>query len=301
MTATNANKKIANLPIKLKGFEKPDTSSQLEGYLDPGKYIVLEYRQNHPNSDTDYALVEAPQLGAGDTWICTRWKEELYAGIVDAPTLTVEPRVFDTDAFAIPEMALLNLLPEFEDFTYDLDEAYYPYELPGLRVPKAPPRSNNCCTFVEALIVKAWANVPDFEWSSARHGQMMIYSADDYFSPVTAVVESKMGVAVQDPDTPPQPWTVIQGWRKQWRGGHTFIIVAHHQPTDRVLTLESNSAYKQNGVGFRMIGNIKEFDNKPPESWWEREDLWTWQRIQSTYRYRQQASLKVKDPTWSGA
>jgi hypothetical protein len=129
---------------------------------------------------------------------------------------------------------------------------------------------------------------------------MMILSNDDFFSPVTAAIESNMAVAVPEPDTPPHPWTVIQGWRRQWRSGHTFIIVDHHEQTDRVLTLESNRAYKLNGVGIRAIGNIRDIGGLPPEAWWEREDLWTWERMRSTYRYRQQAWLKVKDRTWSG-
>ena len=297
----DSSNQIANLRVRLKGFEQPDTNSQLEGFLEPGKYIVDTYRTNHPNQDTDYALVQAPALGAGDTWICTRWKDHQYAEIVDEPVVAVERQLFDGDLSTIPEEALLKVLPEFNDFTYDLDEGRYPFDLPGVNLPKAPPNTNNCCTFVEALLVRAWADVyGDFSWSSQRHGQMMILSNDDYFSPVTAAIESQMAMAVPDSDIPPHPWTIIQGWRRQWRGGHTFIIVDHHEPTDRVLTLESNSSYKLNGVGFRAIGNLKDTGGKPPESWWERDDLWTWKRIRSTYRYRQQAWLKVKDRSWSG-
>ena len=76
MTTT---KTIAQLHIRLKGFTEPDTQSQVEGYLEPGRYIVKEFRQNFPNSDTDYALLLAPVLGAGDIWICLRWKDQQYA------------------------------------------------------------------------------------------------------------------------------------------------------------------------------------------------------------------------------
>lgn len=199
----------------------------------------------------------------------------------------------------INENALIKLLPYFHDFTYDLKEARYPFPLPGIRVPQAPPSSNNCCTFVEALIVKAWADVHKLiEWNSKRHGQMMILSTDDFFSPITAIADSGMGVAVED-DATPHPWTVIQGWRQKWKGGHTFIIVDHHKETDRVLTLESNSAYGLNGVGFRGIGNLRDF-NSPPEEWWKREDLWTWERIKSAYKFRKQAALNVTELSWSG-
>jgi hypothetical protein len=292
---------IAQILIRLRGYEQPDTQSQIEGSLEPGKYIVKEYRQNFPNTETDYALVLAPALGAGDTWICSRWKDHHYAHITEQAPIHTERLDFETDTFAVPEEALVSLLPEFADYIYDLDEARYPFQLPGAHVPQAPPKSNNCCTFVEALLVGAWAKVhPSFQWSSARHRQMMIMSSDDYYSPVTAVVESGMGIAVPDPDTPPHPWTVIQGWRLQWRKGHTFIIVDHHEPTDRVLTLESNSSYKLNGVGFRNIGNLRDTNGRPPNNWWEQSDLWTWQKIQATYQYRQQACLKVSHRSWSG-
>lgn len=55
--------------------------------------------------------------------------------------------------------------------------------------------------------------------------------------------------------------------------GHTFLIVDHHGPTDRVLTLESNSYYKLNGVGFRVIGYLQDMEVQPPANWWDIGDL----------------------------
>lgn len=292
---------IATLRNRLKGFVDADTNSQAEGFLLPGKYAVLEVRENHPNDDTDYARVRAPELGAGDTWICTRWQDQRYADIQVVESPGAERQAFDDAPQAVPEEVLIGLLDAFHNFTYDLDEARYPYALPGVRVPQAPPTSNNCCTFVEALVVKAWTDAhASISWDTDRHGQMMIFSKDDYFSPVTAVVDSGMGVAVPDDDAAPHPWTLVQGWRRQWEKGHTFLIVDHHEPTDRVLTLESNSSYQLNGVGFRAIGNLRDVGGTPPDEWWERDDLWTWERIQSTYRFRRQAWLKVKERSWSG-
>lgn len=296
-----ATKQIANVKIRLKGFEASDTSSQLEGYVDPGKYPVVEYKINHPNDSTDYALILAPHLGAGDTWICTRWNNHVYADIVAAPQKTADDHAFDDDDMAIDESEILGVLPGFYEFIYDLDEARYPFALDGVRVPLAPPAQNNCCTFVEGLAVGAWMKgVPNFKWSNQQHGQMMIYSADDYFSPITALVEANMAVANPDVDAPPPPWTAVQGWRHQWRGGHTFFIVDHHEASDRVLTLESNSAYQLNGVGFRGIGNLRDHKGAPPASWWDIEGLWTWEKLMATYRFRHMATLKVKHRKWSG-
>ncbi len=293
--------KYAQTSIRLRGFAEPDTSSQVEGRLDPGKYVVLDYKANYPNEDTDYALLDVPVLGAGDTWTCSRWKGHRYAEIFEINESDIYRAAFEQDEMTISEDALTDLLPLFAPFTYTPDRARYPFELNGFRVPLAPPEQNNCCTFVEALLVKAWqGNHGDFVWDPERHAQMMIFSNDDFYSPVTASVESGMAVGVDDPDQAPAPWTLIQGWRRQWRGGHTFIIVDHDQASDRILTLESNSAYKLNGVGFRELGNLRDADLKPPQNWRELEDLWTWRDVQATYLYRRQARLKVKSRNWSG-
>ena len=60
--------------MRLKGFQEPDTGSQFEGYLESGKYLVLEVKKDFPTRDTDYVRVLAPGLGASDTWICARWR-----------------------------------------------------------------------------------------------------------------------------------------------------------------------------------------------------------------------------------
>jgi hypothetical protein len=290
---------VAIIRLRLRGFAEPSTGSQFEGHLSPGRYQVLEYRPAFPNDDTDYVRVEAPGLGANDTWLCSRWKNQRYAEVLDVQ-LTLSAWVPSQENDSIPESAIVANLPAFHKFEYDRDNARYPETLPGVQLPMTPPESNNCCTFVEALLVKSWADeVPDFQWSAARHHQMMIMSSDDYFSPVAALVESGMAIAETDPDSIPGPWTVIQGWRHQWRGGHTFIIVDHDPETDRVLTLESNSSYGLNGVGFRKIGNLNALGGEPPDQWWARPDLWTWQKISATYAYHSKARLKVKDLAWS--
>lgn len=289
----------AILKQSLKGFEEPDTSSQVEGTIPSGTYLVLEYKENFPTQDTDYIHIEVPALGDEETWICSRWKDSEYATIESRQVQAAVPIDFGTDVMTIEENALVSLLPDFYDFEYDLDRARYPYPITGFKAPIAPPQTNNCCTFVEGLVVKAWENAIDgFEWSRARHGQMMIFSADDFFSPVTALVESGIAEPVTDDDQSPHKWTVVQGWRKQWSGGHTFIILDHDPVTDKVMTLESNSAYKLNGVGYRMVGNVKDF-NAPPENWQQLDNLWTWERIKSTYRYRKQCILKLKDISWA--
>jgi hypothetical protein len=276
---------------ELKTFVDADTKSTAISILKVGKYDIIEIKNNYPNASTDYIMLTDKEIQK-NVWICSRYKETSYASIIQ-PTLD-----FNNDEYAIEEAALTKLLPIFKSFNYDLNKPTYPFQLKGCNLPQSPPAQNNCCTFVEALVVKAWEDsINNFSWNTACHGQMMILSADDYFSPVTCLIEQKMALAVDDDDQAPRPWTVIQGWKKQWSGGHTFIIIDYDPVTDRVLTLESNAAYLLNGVGYRMIGSISD-NPKPPKSWAQNESLWTWTRMKKVYNFRKQANLKVKNISW---
>ena len=274
----------------LNTFVDANTQSAKIGKIQKGEYEIIEIRNNFPNASTDYVKVLDTGINK-NVWICSRYNETRYA------TLIQSQHTLDNDAYAIDEVALTKLLPAFNSFSYHLKSPTYPFQLKGCRLPQSPPAQNNCCTFVEALVVKAWEDsINNFSWNNACHSQMMIV-ADDYFSPVTCLVEQKMALKVTDDDQIPQPWTVIQGWKKQWEGGHTFIILDHDPQTDRVLTLESNSAYLLDGVGYRMIGSIAG-NPKPSKTWAQNPNLWTWSKIKSVYRFRKQAKLKVKNITW---
>ncbi len=305
------------------GFEEASTGSTKKGFIAPGDYSLLSSKPNFPNDDTDYAQIQTP---VGAVWICSRWKENKYMEIhaspgladAEAPTNLLDAvdfisRInFDNNEDAIDEEKLVSLVKDYDGFSYDLHDPAYPYDLPGVNLPIAPPKAkqNNCCTFAEGLIVKAWSDTfPNFEWNNHRHGQMMIFSADDYFSPITAALESGMGEKVKDVEEAPKPWTLIQGWKSRqsneipgskWSGGHTFIIVDHHPETDKVLTLESNKAFGLDGVGFRKIGMASAFNHKPPANWWALPGVWTWEQIKNSYKARAMATLKVKHRSWSG-
>lgn len=289
--------KFLKLSTRLKGFSQPDTTSQIEGYIDTGEYEVLEERLNFPTEETDYVRILAPGMDDSDTWICTRWKKTKYAVIEERELLKPEPIDFSED-YSVPESRLTDLLPEFYDYTYTSIGARYPYPLRGINLRSAPPSQNNCCTFVEALVVKAWQDEYDDQvWSSNLHRLMMI-NGSDIFGPITALVDANFAMPLPDVDSPPPPWTVIQGWTRNKKSGHTFIILDHHEETDRVLTLESNNHYKLDGVGFRNLGNLRDLEGNVPDNWWENRDLKTWRDIKSRYTHRQQASLKVTNLGW---
>ncbi|RJS14254.1 hypothetical protein DRW03_35245 [Corallococcus sp. H22C18031201] len=295
--------RVARLPARLRGFALPDTSTQPEGYVEAGDYLVLEERLGYPTPDSDYARLLVPQLRPLSTWVCTRWRTQRYAALISQERAPAMARVsFDGEALAVPEERLTTLLGAFADYRYDASRTYYPWALPGVRVPLAPPRLTNCCTFVEALVVKSFseAHGAAFSWDMRRHRQMMMSSPEDAFSPVTAAVESGMALQAPSADVPPQPWTLIQGWRSQWRSGHTFLVVDFDAATDKVLVLESNAAFGLDGVGYRGLGNLRDIDLQPPADWWTRSEVWTWRRTCSTYPFRRQAWLKVNARTAAG-
>ncbi len=312
------------LPQRLKGFVQPDTTSESKGFISEGTYPLISFKRDFPNQDTDYAEIDTPQ--EGKVWICARWKDTKYAeakSVAEGAGASGEGSVIsfadlasvldlasgqqsasapaDSSQNGVDESAITNLLPLFDSYGYDLKEPAYPYQLEGISVPQSPPNpsQNNCCTFVEAILVKAWQDtIGSFEWNNQRHAQMMIYSADDFFSPITAAVESGMAVREQDVDSAPTPWTIIQGWKTQWTGGHTFLIIDHNKETDAVLTLESNKGWGLDGVGFRKLGMARDFDNQPPANWWQTPGLQTWEQMKALYKFREMATLQVKNQTW---
>lgn len=68
-----------------------------------------------------------------------------------------------TTTLYVQETEIIRLLASFKGYIYASaskgQEPRYPFALPGVSVKLAPPKQNDCCSFVEALVVKAWANV----------------------------------------------------------------------------------------------------------------------------------------------
>jgi len=295
-----SNKFIATVQRNLKGFTDPDTQSQFECMVRGGTYDCLEYRPKFPDQDSDYAKLDIDTVADGDTWICTRWKNNIYAEVREQDTTPEQEELPENFDDGVDEVELVRLLEMFREFRYTPRGARYPYPLEGISVKQSPPRKNNCCTFVEALVIKAWLdNVAGFQWDADGHAQMMILG-DDLFSPVTVLVERGLAIPLNE-NAPPAPWSVVQGWSAN-NSGHSFIIVAYHGDSDRILTLESNSAYGLDGVGFRRLGGLREFQRgKAPSRWWENPRTPTWRDICRWYPQRRLCALKINNVAWARA
>ena len=195
------------------------------------------------------------------------------------------------------EQALVAQLAKHAPYTYTTTNARYPSTL-GLPLKLAPPHQNNCCTFVEALLVEGFRNGgKTVNWTMDRHAQSMI-NTPDLYGPVTAWVD--LGLAtVKDEKQVPEPWTLVQGWvsASAVKGGHTFLILDVHG--DKVLTLESNNYYNLDGPGFRTVGPLQNFvDQHPGSRWWQRPGVPTWTELRQRYKDMKVAKLHVGDIGW---
>ena len=280
--------RFVSLSTPLRAFREPDTQSPVEARLPAATYPVLDVKEGTAST---YVAVRSALSADGSSWVCIRSGAKMYGTLFTHDAAPAARAPFSGDAHAIAESALVASLKAFVGWGYDLHHPRYPKDLGAVALPKAPPRVNNCCSFVEALVVDAFA----LAWDVDRHGEMMIDSAADWFSPVTALLGSGAAVpAGVDELAPPSPWTVFQGWRTQWGGGHTFIAVDHHFETDKVLVLESNCTADLNGVGWRGIGKLAA-DALAPKEWWTLPGVWAWERIMSTYPFRRRCMLRVRD------
>ena len=148
---------FARLHRDLDCYLEPDTSLDPIKHLSAGSYEVLTIKSRFPDSSTDYIQLRVPELAEEVAWICARWRNRTYATINEGQEVDVTA---SEAVDVIPELALVRLLPEFTGYEYSLKKPRYPFPLPGVpNLPLEPPPVNNCCTFVEALLVKAWFDI----------------------------------------------------------------------------------------------------------------------------------------------
>ena len=284
--------RVLETAIALKAFAAPSAAAHVDARLPRGRYCAVDERVI---GDDAWVAVPSP-VSAGIAWLCARSGHREYAHVVERAAPHHRPRSLDGDPHAVRERELLTSLAAFAGWRYSHDDPRYPSDIGSVALPHAPPNANNCCTFVEALVAGTFARVHATPWSQAQHDQMMV-EADDHFSPITALVDGGHALPVTGDDlAPPPPWTVFQGWRAEWSGGHTFIAVDHHAESDKVLVLESNSTAELDGVGWRGIGRAA----APPAQWWTVSTTWSWARIASTYPLRHRCRLRVSHRAIAG-
>jgi hypothetical protein len=266
--------------------------------------------------------------------------------------------IMEAADYMAKEADILALLPDWENYVYsaawaaNYPAAYYLGEnnedRRGYELDEVANQEIACNSFTQALITEAWfRKYPQLRWSLDNWRGFIIENVWDEandtvgfdpFGPMTETLrgDGKITMAVLadiSDNMPPPKWSLIQGW-STWAptsadneraddgtiAGHSFIIIDHQRSSDKILTLEANSAYSLNGVGMRSIGNINGqkvngiITPKKDRLWLEKAVV-TWQATKQTYSAHSDAGhnpnnkvnpvgivrLKVYDLRWSGA
>jgi hypothetical protein len=258
--------KTVTLLRELRQFQTPDTVTPYVGTLAAATYPVSDVEVRGTD---EYVQVT--------TWICSKSNGVTYA-VVDE----VVPPVTD----GISEKALTDTLQRFRGYVYASGNPRYTGSLPNTVVPLVPPKQDDCCTFVEDLVVHAFQAAGfAFVWDQHRHEQLVVADWNNLWSPPQGLAESGLARAVVGPSssTPfPQPWTVCQAWSPS--SGHSFIVMATHAPTGKVLILESNYAFGFSGPGLRGLGGLDQYlTSGPPANWYTDPEVPTWDQVKERY------------------
>jgi hypothetical protein len=263
-------------------FNAPDTSTTRMGTLLQGSYAV-----------TDVEMRGTDQYVQVSTWICSQSNGVVYAQVTEDPEPVTQ---------GVSESFLVAMLQKFQGFVYSISYPKYTSPIPNVPgLPLMPPKQNSCCIFVEDLVVHGFQLAYwSFVWDQHRHDQMMVADWNNKYSPPFAPAEAGLARPAVGPSSSlglPQPWSVCQGWGQA--GGHTFIVLAVHSATGKVLILESSSTYGFSGPGLRGLGDLDAYlASGPPADWWTLPSVPTWNQIKSNYSYGiALAQLKVLTTT----
>jgi hypothetical protein len=167
--------------------------------------------------------------------------------------------------------AIADLLPKLIPQKYTLHGAQCPSNPPGMSLKNIGDDTTNCCTMTGWLLGWAFAGVA---FTSAQWKLWMVSTTDDGNVPIVPNwgprVTLEWGVGTTAPGEAP---CLIQYFTET--GGHSLIVVAHDPETDKILTLESNSAGKLDGCGWFEIGNLRDVFNPGPQ--WMDSVKQTWE------------------------
>jgi len=171
---------------------------------------------------------------------------------------------------------LVALFPDVEKQTYSLTKGQTPVQPNGVRLSPSVvgKETTNCTQFTTFLVSQAfktkWTSDQWARWQNTGY-QKKTLDVPNY-GPRVAL---DWGVATTSPGD--GPW-LIQYFTET--GGHSLIVLVHCSETDKILTLESNSHYRIDGVGWAGIGNLRDVPN--PGADWRSKTTQTWKsRIES--------------------
>ena len=166
--------------------------------------------------------------------------------------------------------AIVALFPQVAKQTYSLKEGQTPVQPNGVRLSSRAvgDKTINCTQFTTFLVSQAfktkWTSDQWARWQNTGY-QKKTLDVPNY-GPRVAI---DWGVATTAPG--PGAW-LIQYLTET--GGHSLIVLAHDPESVKILTLESNSYYGIDGVGWGGIGNLRDVPN--PGADWQSKTTQTW-------------------------
>lgn len=200
-----------------------------------------------------------------------QYDEKLTAdGIVgqktwDALYADAEPTLTLSIDFQVIADLLTQMIPQ----TYTLHGAQCPSNPPGMTLKNIGHETTNCCTMTAWLL--GWAFGAQF--TSAQWKLWMVSTTDEGNVPTVPNWGPRVcldwGVGTTAPGDGP---CLVQYFTSA--GGHSLIVLDYDPETDKILTLESNSAFGLDGCGWGQIGNLRDVFN--PGLNWKDKVTQTW-------------------------
>lgn len=163
-----------------------------------------------------------------------------------------------------------DLLPQMAKQKYQLSKAQCPSNPPGVSLQRIGDETTNCVLFTSWIISKAFSGV---RFVGDQWSQWMVSSSPPAVNPPTPGYGPRVCMQWSIATTAPGDgvW-LVQYFTKT--GGHSMLVVDYDQDTDKMLTLEANSSYGLDGVGWADIGNVRDVPN-PGLDWPSKVDQ-TW-------------------------
>lgn len=168
--------------------------------------------------------------------------------------------------------AVADLLPQLIPQRYINSGAQCPSNPPGMALKNIGSQTTNCCTMTGWLL--GWT-FPGVSFTSKQWSLWMVSSTDSSQVPIVPNWGPRVTIEWGAGTTAPGNGPCLIQYFSETGSGHSLIVVDYDEETDKILTLESNSAYGLDGCGWGQIGNLRDVFNPGPD--WAKKVTQTWQ------------------------
>lgn len=158
---------------------------------------------------------------------------------------------------------MADLFPGVLQQTYRLKGGQTPEQPNGVRLQanRVGNDSINCTQFTTWIVSKAFGAL----WNKDQWARWQVSSRAAQTNQVPNFgprVAMEWGIGSTRPGK--GPWLIQYFTNPKTFAGHSMLVIDHDEATDRILTLEANSVYGLDGVGWAEIGNLRDVPNPGP-------------------------------------